>query len=190
MHNFTLSEIVLLVLAAVGVIIDWRTTKIPNWLTFPMAAIGIGMRYFEAGRGGPYEALNSVLGWLVGAGIVLIFAYLPIGPKEEKLGMGDAKLMAAVGAFLGWQQVLLCFFYFCLSFGLVSVFVLMRAMPWDRIMAATFATVSGVKSVPKIDSDKLRETRRKPIPAGFAIWLGALFTILFKEETLRFLGFQ
>lgn len=186
MHQFSVGDIIILVVVVVAMIIDWRTTKIPNLITFPAAAVGIIYNGVTAGWPG---ALYAVLGWIVGAAVTLFFSWLPLGGKGEKLGMGDAKLMAAVGAFLGWQGVLITFFYFCLSFGLISIIVLARAVPWDKVWAALMTSLSGAKTVPKIESEHLTRVKRKPIPAGFAIGFGALFTILFKEETLKFMGF-
>ncbi len=57
------------------------------------------------------SALRSFLGILVGGGT--IYAMGLIGDfifKKESMGGGDVKLLAMVGAFLGWQMALLTFF--------------------------------------------------------------------------------
>ncbi len=64
-------------------IIDLRTMKIPNWLTFPAAALGIILfavaGYMSNGaEGAGSQALNGILGWLLGAGITVVFSLLPI----------------------------------------------------------------------------------------------------------------
>jgi leader peptidase (prepilin peptidase)/N-methyltransferase len=193
-------EILCLIVVVAGMIIDLRTMKIPNVLTFPASAVGIllntvygyvqaSSRGFQPWEGAGSGALDGVLGWLLGAGITVVFSLLPIGSgkNKEKLGMGDAKLMAAVGAFLGWKLALITFFYFCLSFGVISMFVLLKVVPWNALYFLVVSTfIGGAKVAPKIDATKLNEARKKPIPAGVAIAIGTLLAILFEQQTIQY----
>jgi leader peptidase (prepilin peptidase)/N-methyltransferase len=55
--------------------------------------------------------------WLTGAFGTLVF-------KKEAMGFGDVKLMAMLGAFLGWKAVILTYFiapFFGLIFGIISL---------------------------------------------------------------------
>lgn len=64
------------------------------------AAVGGGAALVQAVLG---AAAGFLLLWLVGLGGTWLF-------KEEAMGGGDIKMMAMVGAFLGWQGVLLTVF--------------------------------------------------------------------------------
>ncbi|MCK4249558.1 MAG: prepilin peptidase [Candidatus Omnitrophica bacterium] len=58
-----------------------------------------------------YSGFQSVLGALAGGGsIYLIGVAGTLAFKKESMGGGDVKLMAMLGAFMGWKMVLLTFF--------------------------------------------------------------------------------
>ena len=77
---------------------------IPDAVTLPGIAIGLLSGAFLL----PIGLLNSLVGMSVGGGILLVLAWLsPLLFGKEGMGGGDIKLMAMVGAFLGWKPVLL-----------------------------------------------------------------------------------
>lgn len=73
---------------------DWQTGKIPNVLTGPMLLLGLLLSGF-AGQG-----------WLFGlAGAAVGFAiHFPLWVLQVEKG-GDAKLLIAAGAFVGWGGI-------------------------------------------------------------------------------------
>jgi prepilin peptidase CpaA len=75
---------------------DLRSRRIPNWLTVPGLALGVGLNTFFNGRAG---LKTSLLGVLVGLGLLLPFVLL------RSLGAGDWKLAGALGAFAGPAQL-------------------------------------------------------------------------------------
>jgi prepilin peptidase CpaA len=94
---------VVLCAAAVAMATDIRTRRIPNVLTLPLLLAGL----IEAtvARGGLHGLLDALAGCLV-VGVPFVLLFLFAGG-----GGGDAKLMAAIGAWLGvWQGavVLVC----------------------------------------------------------------------------------
>jgi leader peptidase (prepilin peptidase) / N-methyltransferase len=77
---------------------------IPDAVTLPGIVIGLLSGTFVL----PIGLLNSLAGMLVGGGILWTLAWLsPILFGKEGMGGGDIKLMAMVGAVLGWKSVLL-----------------------------------------------------------------------------------
>jgi len=78
-----------------AVVSDVRTRRIPNWLTGSLAVAGLGMAL--AGRGlTPGQAALGLV-----AGLLLMMPSHLIGAT----GAGDVKLMGAVGAVIGPEQV-------------------------------------------------------------------------------------
>ncbi|MBD3237880.1 MAG: prepilin peptidase [Candidatus Eisenbacteria bacterium] len=90
----------LFALALLAVIfIDLDLQIIPDWITLPGIAAGL-----LSAAWGPLGLVDALLGVLVGAGALLLLALgYRAATGRDGLGMGDVKLMAMVGAFLGWQ---------------------------------------------------------------------------------------
>ena len=71
----------------------------------------------------PRLMLDSFIGIIVGGGIIYLTGKLfdlvwfkilkrpPIQGETESMGGGDVKLLAMIGAFLGWQKVIFVFFF-------------------------------------------------------------------------------
>jgi prepilin peptidase CpaA len=79
---------------------DLHSRRIPNWLTVPMAVAGVAFHVL-APMGFGLGA--SLLGLAVGFSLLLVPYVIGGG------GAGDVKLLAALGAWLGWQLVLVAF---------------------------------------------------------------------------------
>lgn len=87
---------------------DARAYIIPDEFTWGGLVIGLAFSAAVAGLSGLATAvLGAAIGfsvlWLVGTAGTWLF-------KEDAMGGGDIKMMAMVGAFVGWQGVLLTIF--------------------------------------------------------------------------------
>jgi leader peptidase (prepilin peptidase)/N-methyltransferase len=77
---------------------------IPNAVTFPGIVLGLVCATTIL----PLGFLNSLLGILIGGGILWLLAWVsPYLFGKEGMGVGDIKLLAMIGAFLGWKPALM-----------------------------------------------------------------------------------
>lgn len=91
---------------------DWRTRRIPNWLTVSALLAGV--------------SANSILGGLQGTKASLAGAGLALGlllpvVLLRGLGAGDWKLMGGLGALLGWQAMLFVLVVSIMVSGLMAI---------------------------------------------------------------------
>ena len=83
--------------------IDLEHQILPNVITIPGTVVGFVLSFVL-----PPGWLASLIGLLAGAGV--LFAIMEAYARArgfEGLGMGDVKMLAMIGAFLGWQLMLL-----------------------------------------------------------------------------------
>lgn len=74
---------------------DWRSRRIPNWLTVSGFLVGVSANVLASGWRLGLE--TSLLGAGLGLLLLLPFVFL------RSLGAGDWKLAGALGAFVGWE---------------------------------------------------------------------------------------
>jgi prepilin peptidase CpaA len=76
---------------------DWRSRRIPNWLTVPGLLVGIAVNSWQRGWPGTKDSLLGA-----GLGLLLLLPFVLI----RSLGAGDWKFVGALGAFFGPQNLL------------------------------------------------------------------------------------
>jgi len=92
---------VLVALAA----IDWDTTLLPDSLTLPLLWAGLGAA--ALGWLAPMTLGTSLAGAMLGyLSLWSVYWLFKLTTGKEGMGQGDFKLLAALGAWLGWQAVL------------------------------------------------------------------------------------
>jgi prepilin peptidase CpaA len=182
MPTFSIAQIALLVIVTVAGIIDWKTKKIFNVITFPAAALGIVLNFMS---GGWQAALVAVAGWIVAVAIMIVPDHILM--KKPKMYFGDAKLMAAIGAFVGPGGVLLTFLFFSIIYGLVAVTKTASVFPWQKM---SMAMKTGVVTDDFLQDEKLQSALKSKIPLGPSIAVGTFLAIVLQKPTLDLLGFH
>lgn len=144
-------SILVAAVVTVALFTDLKERKIPNWLTFGAAFVGIAINTVFYG----FEGLGaSLLGWIVGVAL-LVIPYLMKG-----IGAGDVKLMGAIGALMGIHFVFYTMLWTALAGGLISIIYMLFHR---QILYVWIAT---------------RTTSGKFVPYGIAIFAGTLVQLL------------
>jgi len=82
---------------------DLQHKTLPNAITLPGIVVGFVCSLFV-----PPGWRDSLIGIVAGGGVLFLIAEVYYRLRgQEGLGMGDVKLLAMIGAFLGWKLVLL-----------------------------------------------------------------------------------
>jgi leader peptidase (prepilin peptidase)/N-methyltransferase len=146
------SRLVLGTMLIVLFMIDLEHQLLPNIITLP--GIVIGFLFSLVAPPGP---LDSLLGILIGGGVLYgIAAAYYVLRKEEGMGMGDVKMLAMIGAFLGWRAVLL-----------------------TLVLASFAGAVLGIAMMLF-----QRGNLRYALPFGTFLSLGAMVAMLFGEQLI------
>ena len=83
---------------------DLRTFRLPDIITLPL--IFIGILFNSLSNQGFASFQESIIGAIIGyTGLWLLNSLYRALKKQNGIGMGDAKLLAALGAWLGWQPL-------------------------------------------------------------------------------------
>jgi len=129
-------------------VIDLEYKIIPDVITLPGIIIGLILSLFIL----PIPFINSLIGIMIGGG----FFYLIAIVSKGGMGGGDIKLIAMIGAFLGWEGTL--------------VTILMGSLIGSIIGIALIITK--------------KKKRRDPIPFGPFLALGAVISIFWGKDLL------
>jgi len=177
MDRTPLSEMQLgwwIALAAVAVasVIDWRSRRIPNLLTFPLAAVAL---LGNSVAGGASGLLSSVVGLAVG--LVFFLLLMVLGA----MGPGDVKLMAGLGALLGVVHVFWIGLFTAVMGGVLAVLYSLGQGSLPRMMHRTWSLIRHIVftgHLPK--AEELGATREDYMPYALAIALGVTAQYLWR----------
>jgi prepilin peptidase CpaA len=101
-----------LIVLAVATFTDLRSRRIPNWLVLPFMVAGIGVSGWLHGWSGIGQSLSGL-----GLGALLLGVLWWLGG----MGMGDLKLCAAIGAWIGPMQLLFALVITSMAGGIMAL---------------------------------------------------------------------
>lgn len=169
MHTIAWWPSLAVLIAASG--IDLWTRRIPNWLVVPFLAAGLAAHSFTRGLPGAGQSL-------AGMGVAVLLFGLPcvLGGR----GMGDLKLAAGVGAWVGPDQMFLAFVMAGMIGGVFAVFY---ALWQGRLGSSMDSTAELLAHFAKgrlrpHDRIQLGSERSISIPYAPVIAAGALLSFL------------
>jgi prepilin peptidase CpaA len=150
-------------------VVDGLKLKVPNWMTYPMIAAGLGYWTGAAGSAGFLASLNGAM-----VGLLLLLPLYAIGG----MGAGDVKLLAGVGAWVGWKITMWSFVVFV--FVGAAMAVVMAVWSGDVIkhwvqmqaIAREILTIRNPSKLAEIAAE--RKPRMKLLPYGIPIAVGTI----------------
>lgn len=131
--------------------IDFDTFRLPDVLTLPLLGLGLLGAFLIPGNPTGWESVYSALG-AGGVFLAIALAY------PQGMGLGDVKLVAALGAFLGFPAIFLSVFIGSFIGALVGIFLLLTG----------------------------QKRFRQQIPFGPYLALGAILTLLWGNQIFDF----
>jgi prepilin peptidase CpaA len=148
---------------------DLRTRRIPNWLVVPFLLVGLVVSCVTQGMAGLGQ---SVLGLLLAA--VVMGAFYLLGG----LGMGDVKLCAGIGAWVGPEQMLMALVAIALVGGGIAVVWAISTGTLGQSLDSTGDLLhrfskKGLRPHPEIN---LKNAQARPLPYAPAIAIGTVFS--------------
>jgi leader peptidase (prepilin peptidase)/N-methyltransferase len=122
--------------------IDLEHQILPNVITLPGIAVGVLLSLIA-----PPGWKDALIGVLLGGGVLYAIAgayYL--WRREEGMGMGDVKMLAMIGAFLGWKAVLVTLVLSSFAGAIIGV-ALMAVQRGTMKFALPFGTFLAVGAI-------------------------------------------
>lgn len=157
---------------------DYQSRKIPNWLTVPAAVLALLYHTFAPGGFGPWM---SLAGFAIGFCLLLLPWILGGG------GMGDVKMLAALGAWLGPVFILVAFalgagfaagMAMCVMFGSVVTSGIAKTRGKYLTAGAAGGTMEVEGKAATVKTRKGKRVLPFAIPVALGTWLTLAWMLL------------
>ena len=145
-----IAAIVSMLIILIYIDLDWQI--LPDVVDLPGIAIGLGIGATHLGALHPLLTLSrtlfeSVTGAVAGAGILLAIGLTyKLLRNVEGMGLGDVKMMAMLGAVVGWEPMLPLLILASVGGAIVGVFVAARSADRYRV-ALPFGVFLGLAAL-------------------------------------------
>jgi leader peptidase (prepilin peptidase)/N-methyltransferase len=136
------------------IFIDADIQILPDVIDLPGIAVGLALAATSLAASSPSLTLasslvDSILGMLLGAGTLLAIAMTyKLIRGIEGMGLGDVKMLAMIGAVIGWEPLLAVLLLSSVSGAIIGAFLAMRreegfkvALPFGVFLGFAFLTI-------------------------------------------------
>ncbi|MFZ4379521.1 MAG: prepilin peptidase [Polynucleobacter sp.] len=104
LNNIDLIRILLILILLYLSYVDLRSFRLPDFITLPLIIAGLLFNFLSPSSF--VDITDSMAGALIGYGSLwLLNCLYRLVKRQDGIGMGDAKLLAALGAWLGWAAL-------------------------------------------------------------------------------------
>jgi prepilin peptidase CpaA len=190
--NFTIpppGAVALLLALVVGAAVyDVRYRRIPNWLTVSGVLLGLALNSFLYQGTSPYLFGFAGL-FFAFKGFALAFVVYVLLYALRAMGAGDVKLMAAVGAIVGWENWFGIFIVTAIIGGIMGlIMVVLRRRLQKTIFNVGFILSemkSGRPAYLKNEELDVRSKKSFGLPHGAVIAVGCVFFLALSTHYIR-----
>jgi prepilin peptidase CpaA len=156
----------------VALVTDLQNRKIYNWLTFPAILAGLVLNFAVGGLPG---LQSSLIGLFVGSLVFLVGFFV------GAMGAGDVKLMAAVGAWLGWPYTVAAVIYVTLIGGLIAIGAAAASGALTQMLKNVGGFMMALVTPGAKPAGAFTKSAAPPVAYGVSICLGTLLALVFPE---------
>ncbi len=124
-------------------LIDYDFKILPNVITLTATGVGFALSFLDP----RISVTDAAIGIFAGGGLLYAVAWLYIKLRDQQgMGMGDIKMIAMIGAFVGWKGVLLTIFLGSLFGSVVGLGLMkVKGREWDYALPfGTFLALAAV----------------------------------------------
>lgn len=160
----------------IATVIDVRQRRIPNWLTVGVSVVGLTHNLIIKGWTGFGEHTLAML-----FGLILFFVFYLLGA----FGAGDAKMMAALGAVMGFPFIFIASMLIILIGGMISFAILLKNRGFKNVMFFLYTFLRALFTGKLKDfNEGVSKTSKNTFPFSVAITIGSVITLWYIYPSL------